>query len=70
MDQKRGLNTQFKFGEKNDKSVKKVLATNKELIGVKVDPELKTADIDITNNSWPEKKSDSDFEKFKAKIKG
>jgi hypothetical protein len=40
------------------------------LIGVKVDPELKTADIDITNNSWPEKKSDSDFEKFKAKIKG
>lgn len=55
---------------KNDKSVKKVLATNKELIGVKVDPDLKTADIDISNNSWPEKKSGSDFEKFKAKIKG
>jgi hypothetical protein len=55
---------------KNDKSVKKVLATNKELIGVKVDPDLKTADIDISNNSWPEKKSESDFEKFKAKIKG
>ena len=55
---------------KNDKSVKKVLATNKELIGVKVDPDFKTADIDTSNNSWPEKKSESDFEKFKAKIKG
>jgi len=55
---------------KNDNSVKKVLATNKELIGVKVDPDLKTADIDISNNSWPKEKSSSDFEKFKAKIKG
>ena len=55
---------------KYNNSVKKVLATNKELIGVKVDPDLKTADIDISNNSWPKEKSSSDFEKFKAKIKG
>ena len=54
----------------SNNSVKKVLATNKELIGVKVDPDLKTADIDISNNSWPKEKSSSDFEKFKAKIKG
>ena len=55
---------------KNDDSVKKVLATNKELVAIKVDPDLKTADIDISNNSWPKEKSASDFEKFKNKIKG
>tara|TARA_B110000091_G_C13711410_1_gene430653 strand:- start:114 stop:1130 length:1017 start_codon:yes stop_codon:yes gene_type:complete len=55
---------------KNDNSVRKVLATNKELIGVKVDPDMETADIDNSNNSWPKEKSSSDFEKFKAKIKG
>lgn len=55
---------------KNDDSVKKVLATDKELVAVKVDPDLKTADIDISNNSWPKEKSASDFEKFKNKIKG
>ncbi len=55
---------------KNDNSVKKVLATNKEIIGVKVDPDMETADIDISNNSWPKEKAASDFEKFKIKIKG
>ena len=55
---------------KNDKSVLKVLATNKELIGVKIDPDMETADIDNSNNSWPKEKSTSDFDKFKSKIKG
>ena len=55
---------------KNDNSVTKVLATNKELVGVKVDPDMETADIDISNNSWPKQKFSSDFEKFKSKIKG
>ena len=47
-----------------------MLATNKELVGVKVDPDMETADIDISNNSWPKQKFSSDFEKFKSKIKG
>ncbi|MDG2371494.1 MAG: M1 family metallopeptidase [Flavobacteriaceae bacterium] len=55
---------------KNDSLVRKVLATNKELIGVKVDPDRETADIDNSNNSWPKEKSISDFDKFKSKIKG
>lgn len=55
---------------KNDKSVRKVIASDKELIGVTVDPDNETADINQDNNSWPRKDVPSDFEKFKQKIKG
>ncbi len=55
---------------KNDKAVRKVIASDKELIGVVVDPDLETADIDTTNNSWPKEEAPSDFEKFKEKLKG
>ena len=50
--------------------MKKVIASNKELIGVTVDPDLETADVNVDNNSWPKKEMPSDFEKFKEKIKG
>ena len=55
---------------KNDAAVRKVLATDKELVGIKIDPDAETADIDTTNNSWPKEKAATDFEKFKEKIKG
>ncbi len=55
---------------KNDVSVKKVIFSNKELIGVTIDPDLETADVNLKNNSWPKQKTTSEFEKFKAKIKG
>ena len=55
---------------KNDASVKKVIASDKELVGVTVDPNLETADVNADNNSWPKKESTSDFDKFKEKIKG
>ena len=55
---------------KNDASVKKIIASDKELIGVTVDPDVETADVNSENNSWPKKESPSDFEKFKEKIKG
>jgi hypothetical protein len=55
---------------KNDASVKKVIASEKELVGVTVDPDLETADVNADNNSWPKKESTSDFDKFKEKIKG
>ncbi len=55
---------------KNDLYVKKVIHTDKELIGVKVDPNLETADINLSNNSWPKKEASSDFERFKSNIKG
>ena len=55
---------------KNEASVKKVIASDKELVGVNVDPDLETADVNADNNSWPKKESTSDFDKFKEKIKG
>lgn len=55
---------------KNDKEVKRVIASGKELIGIEVDPKAETADIDTTNNSWPMKEVKSDFELFKENIKG
>ena len=55
---------------KNDKEVSRMLSLQKELVGVVVDPKAETADIDTTNNSWPKKEEQSDFDKFKSTIKG
>ena len=55
---------------KNDTSVKKIITSDKELIGVTVDPDQETADVNSDNNSWPKKEAPSDFDKFKEKIKG
>ena len=55
---------------KNDAEVKLVLSSQSELVGVVVDPKAETADIDTTNNSWPNKEEQNDFDKFKEKIKG
>ena len=37
----------------NDAEVSRVFSSQKELVGIVVDPKLETADIDTTNNSWP-----------------
>lgn len=55
---------------KNDAKVTKVIASNKELVGVTIDPDLETADVNLDNNNWPRQEAPSDFEKFKEKIKG
>lgn len=55
---------------KNDALVRKILATNKELIGIEVDPDAETADIDTSNNSWPQDTVESEFDRFKSEIKG
>jgi len=55
---------------KNDKEVSVVIASEKELTGVIVDPKAETADIDTTNNAWPQKQSETDFDKMKNNIKG
>ncbi len=55
---------------KNDTEVRKVIASEKELIGIVVDPNLETADIDVSNNSWPKQEKENKFEKFKNKVKG
>ncbi|MEM6894280.1 MAG: M1 family metallopeptidase [Bacteroidota bacterium] len=55
---------------KNDSEVTRVMATEKELTNIVIDPKLETADIDTENNSWPKKEEKSDFSKFKDSIKG
>ncbi|HET8885194.1 MAG TPA: M1 family metallopeptidase [Salinimicrobium sp.] len=55
---------------KNDNEVSKVVASDKKITKVVVDPELKTADIDVSNNSWPQTKEQSKFDKFKTENKG
>ncbi|MEN8788452.1 MAG: M1 family metallopeptidase [Flavobacteriaceae bacterium] len=54
----------------NDEEVKRVVSSQKELVGIIVDPKAETADIDITNNAWPKKEQKTDFDKFKENIKG
>ena len=54
---------------KNDYEMKKVVATDKEIIGIVVDPDQETADVDPSNNSWPKTEEMSEFDQFKARIK-
>ncbi|MGJ8732749.1 MAG: M1 family metallopeptidase [Cellulophaga sp.] len=53
----------------SDKEIKKVVSSQKELVGIVVDPKAETADIDTTNNSWPAKEVKSGFDKFKGNMK-
>ncbi|MDW5290444.1 M1 family metallopeptidase [Formosa sp. PL04] len=53
----------------NDKEVSKSVASDKEIVGITVDPNLETADVDTSNNSWPKETKPSDFEAFKSKSK-
>ena len=55
---------------KNDDEVSRVISSQKELVGIVVDPKAETADIDTTNNSWPKKDQPSEFDQFKENIKG
>jgi hypothetical protein len=55
---------------KNDKEVKKLIPSYKKIININLDPDLETADIDTSNNSWPKKQDESEFDKFKSKVKG
>ena len=53
----------------NDKTISKAIASDKEIVSIIVDPDLETADVDTSNNSWPKEVKDSDFNKFKNQIK-
>jgi hypothetical protein len=47
---------------KNNETAKKVYATNKAIKQILIDPKLETADIDVTNNSWPKVEVKSKFD--------
>ena len=50
---------------KNDNSYTRVLTSEKEIVGIQVDPNEETADVNTTNNSWPREKAMTDFDRFK-----
>jgi hypothetical protein len=39
-----------------------VFATQKAVKKIQIDPKLETADIDVTNNTWPKQEVKSKFE--------
>lgn len=46
----------------NNETAKKVYATSKAIRQIQIDPKLETADIDVTNNSWPKGEAKSKFD--------
>ena len=54
-----------------NQSVTKVFIKNKEVKSITLDPNLETADTDVSNNHWPEKSVPSMFQMFRdAQLKG
>lgn len=53
---------------KNDNTVKRVFSSSQEITNIVVDPDLETADVDTSNNSWPKKEANK-FEDFKNTVK-
>ncbi len=56
----------FKFPaeiwRKNNETAKRVFATEKAIRTIQIDPKLETADIDVTNNTWPKTEVKSKFD--------
>ncbi|MGB0949282.1 MAG: M1 family metallopeptidase, partial [Marinirhabdus sp.] len=50
---------------KNDAEIGKIIASDKEITSIVVDPDEETADIDTSNNTWPKRKKLGEFKKFK-----
>jgi hypothetical protein len=53
----------------NDKEIKKVFASEKEIVAIQIDPNQLTADVNPENNSWPKKEMESKFDSFKKENK-
>ena len=51
----------------NEKEVKKVFVKEKEVVDITLDPDLKTADVNISNNYFPRREGTSRFDRFKDK---
>ena len=56
----------FKFPaqiwRKNNETAKRVFTTEKAIKIIQIDPKLETADIDVTNNTWPKAEVKSKFD--------
>jgi len=49
---------------KNNQTASRVFATEKPVKKITVDPKLQTADIDVSNNTWPKTAVQSKFDQF------
>ena len=52
---------------KNDTEISLVKSSSKAITNITVDPNLETADIDTSNNSWPKTEGNSEFDQMKSK---
>ena len=61
-----GTTENFKYPaqiwRKSNDTARKVYATEKAIKKIQIDPKLETADIDVTNNTWPKQEVKSKFE--------
>ena len=51
--------------KRNNEKIKKVFILDKELMNVKLDPFLETADVDLNNNYWPSRTEPTRFQLYK-----
>jgi hypothetical protein len=61
----RRINIPAEIWKRSEKEVTKVFACEREVKSIILDPQLETADIDISNNTWPQRISPTRFEMFK-----
>jgi hypothetical protein len=47
-----------------------MVTSDKEIIGITIDPKAETADVDLSNNAWPKEEVKTDFDQFKEAVKG
>ncbi len=52
---------------KNNQSAIRVFATDKRVTKITLDPKLQTADVDVSNNTWPKTAVKSKFDQFEEK---
>ncbi len=52
---------------RNNTTAKRVFATDKKVVKIQLDPKLETADIDVTNNTWPKEAVVDKFEQIEKK---
>jgi len=52
---------------RNNTTAKRVFATEKKVVKIQLDPKLETADIDVTNNTWPKEEAVDKFSEIEKK---
>jgi hypothetical protein len=62
---KRRINIPAEIWKRSETEVTKVFACEKEVASIILDPQLETADVDLTNNMWPQRVIPTRFELFK-----